>query len=227
MSERPYVLLSCAMSIDGFIDDASERRLILSNPEDFDRVDEVRASCDAILIGANTIRRDNPRLLVNSEARRTRRVAQGLPEYPLKVTITGTGLDSGFKFFKTGGEKVVYCPVSVMDKISHELQNLATVIGLPRPLDFAAILHDLRLRGIHRLMVEGGETIHTQFLAQDLADEIQLAVAPFFVGQADAPRFVSLGSFPQNEANRMILAEVQQIGDIVVMRYLPRRDERE
>ena len=65
---RPYVLLSCATSIDGYIDDASEQRLLLSNDEDLDRVDAVRASCDAILVGAGTVRRDDPRLLVRCRA---------------------------------------------------------------------------------------------------------------------------------------------------------------
>lgn len=49
MSERPYVLLSCAMSADGYIDDATPERLRLSSAADWDRVDAVRASCDAIL----------------------------------------------------------------------------------------------------------------------------------------------------------------------------------
>jgi 5-amino-6-(5-phosphoribosylamino)uracil reductase len=62
VSERPYVLLSCAASIDGYIDDATDERLLLSNDADFDRVDAVRAECDAILVGANTIREDNPGL---------------------------------------------------------------------------------------------------------------------------------------------------------------------
>src|SRR5215218_9391037 len=107
----PYVLLSCAMSVDGYIDDTSGERLLLSNAEDFDRVDAVRADSDAILIGASTMRRDNPRLLVNSEERRAARVRRGLPEYPLKVTVTGTGdLDPRLKFWHHGGERAVYCP---------------------------------------------------------------------------------------------------------------------
>ncbi len=63
-------------------------------------------------------------------------------------------------------------------------------------------------------MVEGGTTIHTQFLTADLADEIHLAVAPFFVGDADAPRFVLPGSFPHGSSRRMHLAELpaQQVG---------------
>src|SRR5438552_176240 len=71
--QRPYVVLSCAMSVDGYLDDATDRRLILSNEADLDRVDGVRADSDAILVGANTIRRDNPRLLVRSPAPRAPR----------------------------------------------------------------------------------------------------------------------------------------------------------
>ena len=52
MPDRPYTLLSCGMSLDGFLDDASDERLLLSNDADFDRVDEVRAGSDAILVGA-------------------------------------------------------------------------------------------------------------------------------------------------------------------------------
>src|SRR4249919_3353262 len=88
MSDRPYTLLSCSMSIDGYLSGASDDRLLLSNDADFDRVDAVRAECDAILVGAMTVRRDNPRLLVRSEARREERAARGLPESPIKVTVT-------------------------------------------------------------------------------------------------------------------------------------------
>ncbi len=87
----PYVLLSAAVSLDGYLDDTGPERLLLSSPADFDRVDEVRASVDAILVGAGTLRADNPRLLVNSPERRAARVADGRPEYPLKVTVSGSG----------------------------------------------------------------------------------------------------------------------------------------
>lgn len=76
---RPHVLLSVATSIDGCIDDTSSTRLLLSNEEDFDRVDQVRADSDAILIGAGTLRSDNPRLLVNSGQRRAERIEVGNP----------------------------------------------------------------------------------------------------------------------------------------------------
>ena len=71
MAERPYTLLSCSVSLDGYLGDQTPR-LALSNEADFDRVDEVRASCDAIMVGAVTVRTDNPRLLVRSQSRRDR-----------------------------------------------------------------------------------------------------------------------------------------------------------
>ena len=110
MPPRPYVIVSCATSADGYLDDASPRRLILSGPADLDRVDEVRAGCDAILVGAGTIRRDNPRLLVRDPRRRARRAARGLPEHPARVTVTATGdLDPGAPFFAPGAPRLVYC----------------------------------------------------------------------------------------------------------------------
>ena len=81
MPERPYTLLSCSVSMDGYLDERGAR-LLLSNDADFDRVDAVRADCDAILVGAATVRNDNPRLLVRSPERRDERLARGLPHRP-------------------------------------------------------------------------------------------------------------------------------------------------
>src|SRR5437762_2371878 len=100
MSTRPHVLLSCATSVDGYLDDASAERLVLSGPDDLERVDAVRADSDAILVGAGTLRLDNPRLIVRSSARRAARLARGAPAFPLKVTVTRSGdLDPGLRFW--------------------------------------------------------------------------------------------------------------------------------
>jgi 5-amino-6-(5-phosphoribosylamino)uracil reductase len=225
MNDRPYVLLSCAMSVDGHIDDTSDQRLMLSNAEDVDRVDAVRADCDAILVGAATVRRDNPRLLIRSAERRAARVARGLPEHPTKVTVTNSGFDPDLAFFTTDGEKLVYCPTPAVEKVREDVGDRAAVVGAGALLDDAGlslgtVLDDLGRRGVRRLLVEGGSTIHTGFLTRGLVDEIQLAVAPFFVGQDDAPRFVTAGRFSQDARHRMTLAEVRRIGDMVLMRYL-------
>lgn len=222
MSDRPYVLLSCAMSVDGYIDDATDKRLLLSNDEDFDRVDAERAGVDAILVGANTIRRDNPRLLVRSEARRHERLEKGLHFSPTKVTITRSGdLDASASFFSAGEvPKVVYCSSPAVTKLRMRLGDAAAVVDAGDPPRLEVILADLSARGVRRLMVEGGSSIHTEFLTTGLADELQLVVAPFFVGDAHAPRFVGDGAFPWNADKRMRLAELRQIGDVVLLRYL-------
>ncbi|MEU1274692.1 dihydrofolate reductase family protein [Streptomyces sp. NPDC005799] len=216
---HPYVLLSAAVSLDGYLDDTGPERLLLSSPADFDRVDEVRASVDAILVGAGTIRADNPRLLVNSPERRAARVASGRPEYPLKVTVSGSGeLDPAARFWHTGGDKVVY----TTDKGGERARALgiaADVVPLGPDLDWRRLLEHLHdVRGVRRLMVEGGGRIHTQLLQQGLADELQLVLAPLFVGDPDAPRLFGPGGY---QGGRLRLVESRRIEDVVLMRYEP------
>ena len=71
------VTVSTAVSADGYLDDRSPDRLILSTPEDWAEVHRLRAACDAILVGAETIRRDNPSLLVGDEVLRRERTRSG------------------------------------------------------------------------------------------------------------------------------------------------------
>ncbi|GII25327.1 5-amino-6-(5-phosphoribosylamino)uracil reductase [Planosporangium mesophilum] len=208
MTSRPYTLLSCAVSIDGYLDDSSEQRLLLSNGADFDAVDEARAGCDAILVGANTVRRDDPRLVIRDPARRADRVARGLPPDPLKATVTtGGDLDPGSRFFTVGeSEKLVYSP----SPPTH-LDGVATVVPAG---DLRAVLADLAGRGVRRLMVEGGATILAALLADGLADELRLAIAPRFVGDPAAPRFNGCpGRTP-------VLAGVTDLDGVAVLRYL-------
>ena len=95
----------------------------------------------------------------------------------------------------------------------------ATVVDAGSPVDLMWIAADLSSRGVRRLLVEGGGTVLTQFLAAGSADELQLVVAPFFVGDSRAPRFVGDGDFPWGPGNRARLAAVRQIGDVVLLRY--------
>lgn len=94
------------------------------------------------------------------------------------------------------------------------LGGLAEITSLGETLDFGALLDDLGARGIGRLIVEDGSSVHTQLLAAGLADEILLAVAPFFIGDPQAPRFVNPATFPDGPDRRMTLAGVQAVGDV-------------
>jgi 5-amino-6-(5-phosphoribosylamino)uracil reductase len=209
------------MSLDGYLDDASERRLLLSGTDDLDRVDEVRASCDAILVGAGTVRDDDPRLLVRSPARRAARVAAGLSSSPAKVTLTARAkLDAAAAFFTTGDvPRLVYCAADTAPTLRCALGDRATIVDAGAPVDMAWLAADLHRRGVRRLLVEGGGTVLTQFLVAGLADELHLVVAPFFVGDSRARRLVDDGRFPWDTDHRARLVETRPVGDVVLLRY--------
>ena len=211
------------MSVDGCLDAPGPERLVLSGNADLDRVDAERSEADAIMVGAGTIRRDNPRLVIRSAGRRASRVGRGLPENPARVTLTASGdLDPSARFFDaTGGAgPVVYCAAPQAPKLQNMLNDSAPVIAVPPPVELGAILADLSRRGVHRLLVEGGARLGREFLANGLVDELALTVAPFFVGAAAAPRFAGPGVYPHDPARPMHLAEVRQLDDVVLLRYL-------
>jgi 5-amino-6-(5-phosphoribosylamino)uracil reductase len=145
-----------------------------------------------------------------------------LPGSPVKVTVTSRGeLDPDAAFFTTGdAERIVYTPQARARRLTSRLGDVATVVGLPERVRMTALLDDLvTRRGVHRLMVEGGGTLLTQFLSDDLADELHLVIAPIFVGEARAPRVVTPAAFPWTATHRATLASTQQIGDVVLLRY--------
>ena len=221
MADRPYTLLSCGMSLDAYLDGPGEDRVLFSNDADFDRVDAVRAGCDAILVGAATVRNDDPRLLVRDPSRRARRVARGQCPSPVKVTLTEhADLDTGARFFTAGdSDKLVYCPTGTVEDARTRLGRVATVVDGGQQVDVRSVSEDLYARGVRRLMVEGGGSVHTQFLTADLADELHLVVAPFFVGDPRGRRFVGDGRFPWNPDRRADLVDVHRLGDVVLLRY--------
>jgi 5-amino-6-(5-phosphoribosylamino)uracil reductase len=229
VARRPYVLLSAAMSADGYIDDATSGRLMLSDEADFDRVDAVRAGSDAILVGAGTIRADNPRLRVRSAARRAERERRGRPASPVRVTLSGGGrLDPAARFFAADDhvDRLVYTPAAAAAGEAERLGPAAVVVGCGDPLSLAGVLADLAARHVGRLMVEGGSAVLGQFLAAGLADELQLAVAPVLVADPAAPRLIrppgsaaGPGSGPAAWPRQPRLAQVSQAGRMAVLRY--------
>lgn len=215
MPQRPYVLLSAAMSADGYIDDASVTRLVLSDAADLDQVDEARAHSDAILVGAQTVRADNPRLRP-SPARQRQRLAAGLAARPLKVTLTGRGdLDPASRFF-AGDPPLVYAAGGIAGDLRARLRT-ATVVPVPggERAELEWILADLAGRDVRRLMVEGGAQLLRQLLAAGLGDELRLAIAPLAVADPAAPRLLD-GPLP---AGRLQLVSVSQVGRMAVLHY--------
>ncbi len=206
MPERPYTLLSYGMSIDGYIDTATDVRLVLSNDADLDRVDAVRADSDAILVGATTLRNDNPRLLVPAPSRRADRIARGLPPTRIKVTVTSRAqLDPCAAFFAIGDtEKLVYCRTDAVADAGCWLAAVAAVVDGGRPIEMCRISEDLRARGVRRLTIEGAGRSSPSSSRPALQTSCTSSWRAFLRGRLRAKRFVGDGSFPWNPGRRAV-----------------------
>ena len=180
---RPFVLVKAAISLDGCIDDAAPNRKIFSNAADANAVAEIRAGVDAILVGAETIRRDNPKLLVENS-----------PKAPLKVTLTDSGnLSLDTNFFRAGlAQKIVYVSESKLESLGKKFSTAAEVAAAGKDrVELKLLLEDLHKRGVRRLLVEGGSKVIAEFLQQGLADELRLAISPELIADKNAPQLIS------------------------------------
>ncbi len=199
---------------------------MLSGPEDFERVDGVRAGCDAVLVGANTVRRDDPLLLVRSAEHRAGRVARGVPEQPLRVTVTASGDLSPRQRMWAGGGTLVYAPDAVAPALRERLGDRTEVAGAGPRCGWGDVLDDLGRRGVRLLLVEGGGGVHTRLLAEGLADEVLMAVAPVLVGDPAAPRFLGAAAYPGGPSSRLRLLGADVVGDVTVLRLAPKEPRR-
>lgn len=181
------VCVSVALSGDGCMDDRSSRRLMLSTPADWREVMRLRAWADAILVGAETVRCDNPSLTVRDETLRGERLAAGRPADPAKVTLSRTlRLDPASNFFTAGtAPRIVFTD----NAAATPLAAAAEVVRCP-DLSAARIVTELEKRGIQRLLVEGGPRTLDLFLRAGLVDTLRIAVNPaVHVGDPAAPHF--------------------------------------
>ncbi len=169
------VTLSAAVTADGYLDDCSPTRQMISTPEDWAAVMQLRSRCDAILVGAETLRRDNPTLLLRDDLARQRRVESGLRPDLTKVTLTRSGrLDASLRFFTEGdADCYVFSPHEIND-----IKGLATIIETEGSATASQIVTQLEKRGIRHLLVEGGAHILRLFLAEGMADTLRLATNP-------------------------------------------------
>ncbi len=217
----PYVLLKFAVSLDGCLDDSSPQRLVLSNSRDFEAVDAERAAADAILVGANTIRRDNSRLRIRDTHLIDARVRCSLPPQPIRATWTRSGdLPADAAFFEgEDAPRLVFCSAAARSELARRLAERAELLPLPDREPVAHVLAVLAQRGVRRLLVEGGAKTLAEFLRSELADELQVSIAPFLVGDANAIRWCPPGDYPHHAARRMRLDAVHRHDDLVALHY--------
>lgn len=214
---RPYLLINVAASADGKIDHITRRGALLSSQEDKIRVDELRASMDAIMVGGKTLLGDDPKLTIRSAELRSRRIQQGLPENPAKVGIISeipwidTDGSSGhgqkphpslLQNFLTAGPSRIY--IFTTKRTNPEIlaalgsAGVQTHVSPGRAIDLKYVLCSLYTSGIRSLMVEGGGTLNAELFRLGLVDELRVYIASKIIGGASAPTPVDgAGFFPK------------------------------
>lgn len=210
------VTLSAAVTADGFLDDNGPERLIISTPEDWAEVLALRSRCDAILVGAETLRRDNPALLLRDEAARERRRQAGKRPDITKVTLSRSGrLDPSLRFFTEGeADKIVFSETKNAD-----IDQIAEVIESDGSYTAVQIVTELEKRGIEHLLVEGGAQILSMFLREGVVDEVRMAVNPCLTLGPERGRTPFRFVPPQGAMPRR-----EQLGKMVVTTWTIRPD---
>lgn len=178
------VYLSIAASYDHCIDDCSPVRLRLSTAADWNEIYDLRARFDAILVGASTLRNDNPSLRIRDESLRERRRREGMPPDIARVVVTESGrLPADARFFDGGGRAIVVTPNS---DYAHPAAEVLHVDGITA----ATVIGALERAGIGSLFVEGGAQTARMFMDAGAVDTLRYAVNPQIrVGDPAAPLF--------------------------------------
>ncbi len=221
---RPFTFINVAMTADGKIDTVERTGSAISSKRDKERVDELRASVDGILVGGKTLLEEQPKLTVKSEALREGRIQRGLSPNPIKVgaaTVADIPLESDF--IEAGPARKVIFTTNRTSKEklealrAHEVEVF--VHDAPR-VDLISMMQTLKKIGVDHLMVEGGGTLNFELLRLGLVDELMMYVAPMIFGGANAPTPADGLGLPRDAAIELKLMDVETWEDGgVLLRY--------
>jgi len=206
------------MSADGKISTFERRQVKISGHNDLMRMDALRASSDAIMVGVGTILADDPSLRIKSDKLRKNRIERSLPENPLRVVMDSkarTPLES-----KVLGQG---CILAVSQSASNErLTRLSTVCEIVvsglQEVNLGDLLDMLYNKGVRRLMVEGGATLNWSLIKNRLVDEINIFIGAMVIGGEDAPSLVGGQGFSLNFP-RLKLESLKKIDDGVLIKW--------
>jgi 2,5-diamino-6-(ribosylamino)-4(3H)-pyrimidinone 5'-phosphate reductase len=227
MTNRPYVTLNIAMTVDGKTDTAARKGAAISSVLDMERVDCLRAESDAVMVGGHTLLGDDPRLTVKSEGLRAGRRNRGLEENPIKVGIvTNATISLDSRFMTTGpARKIIFTTTQTdTDQIARLRQRSVQVHVTEGPrVDLETALQELKRAGVEHLLVEGGGTLNEELLKQNLVDEIIVYISPMIFGGASAPTFVSGVGLERRHAIPLQRIAVDSYDDGgILLRYIVR-----
>ncbi len=220
--ERPFIFINSAMSADGKISTKERKQLRISGKIDFDRMDQLRASSDAIMVGIGTILADNPSLTVKSPERRLERKEAGLKENPVRIVIDSKAripLDADM-FLKGEGTRIVVVADSAPAERVEKLREKGTVIYAgDNEVDLPAAMEILKDMGISRMMVEGGATLNWGLLSAGLVDEIYTFVGNLIIGGKTAPTFADGEGFVESDIVKLELMTAERMEDGVLLKW--------
>ena len=211
---RPHIILSGAITLDGKIATKTGDSKISSKTDKI-RVHKLRAKVDAIIVGRNTVERDNPLLTV--------RHAKG--KNPIRIILDSKGsISSKSRIIKTCG--AVPTIIAVSQKISaknlHRLQKYPLdVIVLGKDLvDIKKLLRFLFKLKIKKILVEGGGTLNWSFVKQELVDEVIVTIAPYLTGGTNSVTLVQGDGFSTiSKSKKLKLQTIKRVGDEVILHY--------
>lgn len=210
-----HIILSAAISIDGKIaTNTGDSKL--SSHQDSVRLHKLRSNVDAILVGKNTVERDNPLLSV--------RYTKG--KNPIRIILDSQGkISTKSKILQTS--KLIPTIIAVSKNISKtNLDKLKkfpveVIVTGKNSVNLKSLLKKLETRGIKSILVEGGGTVNWEFVKYDIFDEILITVSPFLIGGKDAITFVEGKGFQKIvNSPKLKLKSIKRLKNHLVLDYI-------
>jgi 2,5-diamino-6-(ribosylamino)-4(3H)-pyrimidinone 5'-phosphate reductase len=225
--DRPFVYVNMAMTADGKITSARREYPRFTSAYDRENMDRLRAEADAVLVGARTIRADDPALHVRSEKMLEYRRSLGKPDGLHRIVVSTTlELDPASRFLREGeGDRIIATVADAPAERHAALSGLAEIwqLGHGR-VDLGALLFRLRQRGVERLLVEGGGELNWALLRDDLIDELHVTLAPCLLGGREAPTWLEGEGLSMARQRRLRLLELRREGDELYARWAVERE---
>ena len=212
-SDRPWVTLKLAVSLDGAIAHAARTTSWLTGPESRRRVHRLRAGSDAVAVGMGTVLADDPLLTVRDAD--PPRIA------PTRVIFSRTGrLPLTSRMAQRSHEAPVIVFANAPDpSYEHSLRSLGVEAVAASSLIEA--LQMLRARGIHSLLAEGGASLTASLLEHDVVDRLVLFQAPIVLGEGSLPAFGRFSSAFGADGLRFRPLVSERIGDDHMIVFTP------
>ena len=179
---RPFVTANFAITWDGRVSTREHTPADFSSKRDKRRLSEIRATADAVLVGASTIAADKMTMGISDPALRAERVKRKQSPYPLRVIVSNTGrISPTLRVFDKDFSSIVIFSTTRMNQRTRATLAAKADLWLheSRTVNLTAVLATLRAEyRVHRIVCEGGPRLFRAMLAEQLVDEIHLTLCP-------------------------------------------------